>query len=125
MTFLWLPSPASGATDITPGSLDDALDEDATWIAKDPHIDVEEARRRLDLQTLAGDLEAHLAQEYPASFAGLWIENDPRFRVVVASTAALDIDLQAHIRGTDLEGVVDQVVAEYSLENSTPRRQPS
>ncbi|MEM7051434.1 MAG: S1 family peptidase [Acidobacteriota bacterium] len=42
-----------------------------------------EALRRLQLQAAVGELDAKLMAEHGGAFAGLWIEHEPDFRVVV------------------------------------------
>jgi hypothetical protein len=59
---------------------------DASNYARDMRVDSEEAARRLDLQDRASALEQRLSQQEKGTFAGLWIEHEPRFRVIVQTT---------------------------------------
>ena len=66
--------------------LDDALAQDAQAYAADYGLDLEEAVRRLALQESIGALNAELAEKERATFAGLWIEHEPEYRVFVCFT---------------------------------------
>lgn len=59
---------------------------DAAAYAQDFKVSVEEASRRLTLQGEAGELEARLRDEQPATFAGVMIEHRPQFRITVGFT---------------------------------------
>lgn len=49
-------------------------------------IDEEEALRRLELLPYAGPLGAELERQETETFAGLWIQHEPEFRIVIAFT---------------------------------------
>jgi hypothetical protein len=57
---------------------------DAAAYAEDVGISLEEANERLALQDDIGELGASLETNEVDSFAGLWIEHEPEYRVVVA-----------------------------------------
>ncbi|HEX6159404.1 MAG TPA: hypothetical protein VF111_04505, partial [Thermoanaerobaculia bacterium] len=81
--------------------------EDARTYAKDFGVSVEEADRRLGLQGAIGELDAALTAEESATFAGLWIEHKPQYRVVVRFTDdAAKARLAKRIAGGPLEGLV-------------------
>lgn len=63
-----------------------ALLEDANSYAERFHVNLDEAVRRLQIQSKVGILEAALAHDEQASFAGLWLEHEPTFRVVMSFT---------------------------------------
>lgn len=63
------------------GEPGEALVADATWYADRHGVSLDEAIRRLRLQTAIGDLDAALAQKLPEIFAGLWIEHAPEYTV--------------------------------------------
>ncbi|WP_339915182.1 S1 family peptidase [uncultured Brevundimonas sp.] len=48
-----------------------------------------EAARRLSLQNAIADLEQEVKKTFPDRFAGLWIEHQPEFRVVVRLTGTI------------------------------------
>jgi len=59
---------------------------DAQVYASNMNVSVEEAIFRFQLQDIAGDLDAELTTNETETFAGLWIEHTPEFRVVVQFT---------------------------------------
>lgn len=63
-----------------------ALLEDANSYAERFGVNLDEAVRRLQIQSKVGVLEAALARDEQASFAGLWLEHEPTFRVVMSFT---------------------------------------
>ncbi|MFA5761870.1 MAG: hypothetical protein WC877_08970, partial [Dehalococcoidales bacterium] len=56
--------------------------KDAELYAKLNEVSVDEALIRLDLQNAAGELDAILTEKEADTFAGLWIEHTPDFKVV-------------------------------------------
>src|SRR4051812_27091615 len=68
-------------------SFDDALVRDAKQYASMYAVDLNEAIRRLQLQDSAGGLESILTEKKPESFAGLWIQHSPDFRIIVQLTS--------------------------------------
>lgn len=65
---------------------DDPLVQDAAMYAEDQGVTLEEAVRRLQLMQSMGDLQPRLQELYPETFAGLWIEHEPEFKMVVQFT---------------------------------------
>ncbi|HYH46304.1 MAG TPA: S1 family peptidase [Thermoanaerobaculia bacterium] len=113
------PLAAFGAEAAAPATLpshEQSLRADAGLYAKTLGVDLDEAVRRLRLQTTVGELDAVLADLERDTFAGLWIEHTPSYRVVVRSTdpAAGERTLRA-VRGTALDGLVEVRPATYSL----------
>jgi hypothetical protein len=97
--ILWLLSLATLLSGCTPAAgrpaeptlaptaaVSEALRKDAEQMAAQMGISVEEAIRRASLQDFIGDLNAELEQHEADTFAGLWIEHEPQYRVVVAFT---------------------------------------
>ncbi|MBN1246352.1 MAG: hypothetical protein JXC32_01780 [Anaerolineae bacterium] len=64
----------------------EALRRDAAAYAEAQDVSLDEAIRRLTLQDPAGELNAVLQEQEPGVFAGLWIEHEPAYQVVVAVT---------------------------------------
>lgn len=60
-----------------------ALTSDAKAYAATVGVDMDEAVRRLDLQDEIGELNRRLIEKESSTFAGLWIQHTPQFRVVV------------------------------------------
>jgi hypothetical protein len=84
--------------------------------ASDYDISVEEASRRLDLQNLIGKLNARLETKEADTFAGLWVEHEPEFRVYTRFTRDGDTAVRSYTKGTPLEGLVEAKAAESTLE---------
>ncbi len=78
-------SPAQAASGILQDNPDPSL-WDAQGYAATVGVGLDEAIRRLQLQDVVGDLEAELSEKEAQTFAGLWIEHTPTFRVVVRFT---------------------------------------
>jgi streptogrisin C len=64
----------------------ESLLEDAATYAERYGVSLDEAVRRLRVQSKVGELEAALSREEHASFSGLWLEHEPTFRVVLSFT---------------------------------------
>lgn len=93
-----------------------SLREDAASYAAEVGVNPEEAARRLQLQRLAGDLDGALAEEESATFAGLFIEHKPSFRIVVRFTdRAAEERLAKRIAGGPLELLVETRPARVAL----------
>lgn len=75
---------------------------DAAWYALDQGVSLAEAKRRLALQhgNRAGDLQQLLSEREKATFAGLWIEHETDYRVVVAFTREPEATLRKYTSDT-------------------------
>lgn len=96
-------------------SAGDPLMEDALTYAADQGVGVAEAVRRLHLQEQIGELNARLQAAEPATFAGLYIEHSPRFRVVARFTRDGERTLQRHVAGGPLAGIAQAEPARVPL----------
>jgi hypothetical protein len=96
----------------TPG---EALLADAAEYARQFGVDQEEAVRRLELQGEIGELDATLQREEPETFAGLWIQHEPDFRVVVAFTGNGEQAIQPYLEGKSWAGLVEVKTFPHSL----------
>ena len=86
--------------------------------ASDYEVSVKEASRRLELpENEIGTLRVKLADNEADTFAGLWIEHDPEFRVVVRFTRGGFTRVHPYIEGTPLENIVDAKPAKFALED--------
>lgn len=94
-------APAAGGmvqpTAAPTATVSDALRQDAEQMAADLGISVEEAIRRARVQDLVGDLNAELQQREADTFAGLWIEHEPEYRVFVAFTRDGETTLEPYL----------------------------
>ncbi len=115
LTFLvmLLPLPTVGSSETNASTAD--IYPGAVMYANRFDVSLAEANERLARQSVIGTLGAQLANSFPESFAGLWIENAPTYRVVVATTSS---DLADIREMTEESGVAQYVVlrhADYSL----------
>ncbi len=111
-------SPAGSSVQPTPTGtplLDDALRRDAETMAKQLGISPEEALRRAANQDAIGRLNAQLEQQEAETFAGLWIQNQPEYRVVVAFTRDGEKTIQRYVANTSLAGLIEGRTAQLSL----------
>lgn len=75
-----------------PATAQRAPQSDAAWYARDNGVSLEEAERRLARQPEIGAVQQRLNDD--PRFAGLWIEHQPTYRVVVRFTGD---DAAAHL----------------------------
>lgn len=91
-------APVAAGGDGLPGSEPDTIvdgPEDTTvftegeldYLIERYEISRDEAQYRLDTQEIVGELLAKLERDARSVFAGMWIENEPEFKVVVRATA--------------------------------------
>lgn len=106
-----------------PGGPGEALLQDAASYADQNRVGLDEAVRRLQLQREIGALDAALSQEERSLFAGLWIEHEPEYRVVVRFTHPVGEErLRARLAGTSLAPLVEMRRAAVSLVQLEERR---
>ncbi|HEX6097287.1 MAG TPA: PKD domain-containing protein [Thermoanaerobaculia bacterium] len=95
---------------------DDGLVKDAESYAAQFGVSVDEGVRRLQLQPAVSELEGALLAEESAAFAGLWIQHEPDYRIVVRFTnRAAAARLKARVAGGPLEKLVETRGARWSL----------
>lgn len=94
--------------------MDDPL-RDMKGYADEWGIDLDEAARRLELQDVAGELEADLYKQERDTFAGLWIEHTPEFRIVVQFTRDGEKTIRQYVEATLLADVVEVQTAGVTL----------
>lgn len=75
---LFSASPAAGQ--------EDPLLQDAKHYAAAYEVEIDEALLRLRLQPAIGKLNADLTETEAATFAGLWVQHDPSYRIVIQFT---------------------------------------
>lgn len=71
---------------------------DAGTYAKQHGVSVDEALRRFRRQDVAGRLDADLTASETDTFAGLWIEHSPDFKIVVLFTGDGEQTIQRYLR---------------------------
>ncbi|MBC8445842.1 MAG: hypothetical protein H8D74_01445 [Chloroflexi bacterium] len=94
----------------------DALRRDAETMAEDLGISVDEAIRRLKLQDPIGTLGAELERLEADTFAGLWIQHEPEYRIVVAFTRNGEETIQPYVENTPLANLIEVRTAEATCE---------
>ncbi|GAB4581615.1 MAG: S1 family peptidase [Anaerolineales bacterium] len=101
-------------TDIPSEEVTDALLYDANVYASNVGISLDEAVKRLQFQDIAGDLEAKLIENEADTFAGMWVENTPKFLFVVLFTRNGQETINTYIPQA-LSGMVEVRTAKVSL----------
>jgi hypothetical protein len=96
-------------------TVSEALRQDAASMAEDLGIAVDEAIRRFQLQEAVGPLGAQLEANEADTFAGLWLQQEPEFRVVVAFTRDGQATMQPYLEGNPIAEVVEIRTAEATL----------
>ena len=76
---------------------DGGLRRDARAYATEHGVGVDEAIRRLELQQVIGELGAALEEREAATFAGLYIEHKPEYRVVARFTREGEATLRRYV----------------------------
>jgi len=91
------PTPTAGMAD----SLRQVTEEmAASW-----GVSVEEAYQRLRVEDPIGTLQVELAEWEADTFAGLWIEHEPQYRVVVAFTRDGEETLKPYLENRSIPGL--------------------
>ncbi|MDO9333668.1 MAG: hypothetical protein Q7T57_04000 [Dehalococcoidales bacterium] len=103
-----------------PLSLYEGYEEDsllfAEIYAKQHGVTVNEAIHRFELQDLVGDLDAEISSKEVETFAGLWIEHTPEFRVVVLFTHNAEETIEPYIQKyRGLAEIIEVRTVEMSL----------
>ena len=84
--------------------------------AKQHGVTVDEAFRRFRLQDVAGGLDAELSSKEADTFAGLWVEHTPKFKVVVLFTRNTEEKIKPYRQKyVELANIVEVRKAEMSL----------
>lgn len=91
------------------------ITKDINAYASDLKIDLDTAIHRLVLQEVAGNLDAALSEKEDDSYAGLWIQHSPQFRVIVQFTQEGEKTIRPYIENESLADIVDIRVVEYTL----------
>ena len=99
------------APGVGPGPLGQA----AKAYAREHGVGTREAARRLRLQDPAGKLSAALVEVERGTFAGLFIQHEPTFRVVARFTEGGEEQVRSSVRGGPLAGVVETRPARRTL----------
>lgn len=134
--YVWQPEQAAGErlllgeftyeVDLEHGELnvgpltENAFLQDAQLFAEQTGIELSEALSQLQSQDEVGTLQVKLAEEHSETFAGLWTEHEPTYRIIVAFTRDGEETIQPYIENSPLADKVEVRSAEMSyveLEN--------
>jgi hypothetical protein len=99
----WTPTPSK------------VLRQDAEAYAKQFGITVEQAIERLQFQDGIGDLNDALRAKEADTFGGLWIENEPDYRVVVLFTRRGESTIRPYLAGKPYAHLIEVRQARYTL----------
>ena len=105
------PTPTTASVEVS-----DALRRDAETMAEQMGISVDEAIHRLKLQNPIGTLGAELERQEADTFAGLWIQHKPEYRIIVAFTRDGERTIQPYIENSPIAGQVEVRTAEATYE---------
>jgi hypothetical protein len=94
----------------------EALLVDAKSYASIYDVSVDEAAKRLTLQDIAENINVELMKKESATFAGLWIQHEPNYRVIVRFTNNGDVTIKSYTQNTPLLNLVDVQMADVSFE---------
>ncbi|MBE9524594.1 MAG: hypothetical protein IMY76_05810 [Chloroflexi bacterium] len=103
----------------TPISAGDAIQQDAQLYAEQMGVSLEEAMKRLNMQNEddISDLADQLQVNEADSFAGLWIQHEPEYRVVVAFTHDGEEIIQKYVAaGSKLASLIEVQQAQYTYQ---------
>lgn len=98
-----------------PPRVSDALRRDAETMAEQLGISVDEAIRRSKLNDPIGTLQVELQRREADTFAGLWIQHEPAYRVVVAFTRDGKETIRPYVENTPLSDQIEVRTAEATL----------
>ena len=101
----------------TPRSDDDLspIEQDAQHYAERYGIELSEAVTRLTLQEPIGELGAAIEANEKDTFAGLWIQHEPEYRVVVAFTKDGESTIAKYVQDGPLLELIEVRYAEATL----------
>lgn len=108
------PLAHTDAEDLWPPG-EEALMQDAKMYASRFGVDLDEAIRRLKLQSEIGDLNAELAAKERDTFAGLWIQHQPEYRVIVRFTRNGGVTIRPYIENGPLADIIEIRTASVTL----------
>ena len=88
---------------------------DANEYARQREVSLGEAVQRLRYQDQIGEPAETLATNEPDTYAGLWIEHEPAYRIVVRFARDPEGTIRPYIEGLPFAGLVEVRGARYTL----------
>ncbi len=93
----------------------DTVSVDAKIYAENLGVTVEEAENRFDLQELVGVLDNQLSQKEADTYAGLWQEHTPSYKIIIQFTENGEETLKPYLLGSKLAPEIEVRTARYTL----------
>jgi hypothetical protein len=107
--------PLSACTALVPIMPDPSIQVEAAEYARQFGVSQEEALRRLHAQEQIGNLNTDLENDHPETFAGLWIQHEPDYRIVIAFTEDGEKTARSYLAGKPWADLVEIRQHEFSL----------
>jgi hypothetical protein len=99
------PAPGAAVQPTPTAGIPEPMRQAAEEMAASWGLSVEKAYQRLRVEDPIGTLQVELAEWEAGTFAGLWIENEPRYRVVVAFTRDGKKTLKPYLENRSIPGL--------------------
>jgi hypothetical protein len=100
-----IPAPGAAVQSTPTAGIPEPMQQVAEEMATSWGLSVEEAYQRLRVEDPIGTLQVELAEWEADTFAGLWIENEPQYRVVVAFTRDGEKTLEPYLENRSIPGL--------------------
>jgi hypothetical protein len=109
-------STTTGSSQTMPAPLknESPADYDFRMYARNFGVSIQEAKRRFNLRHKIGNLEENLRKNNPDTFAGLWLEHTPKFRLVAQFSDTPKQDFTAYV-DSEVAAITDTQAAAVSL----------
>jgi len=108
---IWNTPPDNESVEIKKAMLADAETYSSMY-----GVSIDEATRRLTLQGIVEELNANLVTNENTTFAGLWIQHEPEYRVIARFTSNGSATIKSYIQNTPLYNLVEVRMADINLE---------
>jgi len=93
-----------------------ALHQDAAAFADDQGLPLEEAMQRMEFQETIGDIQPILMTDLPDTYGGLWVEQQPEYRIMIALTEGDLQTIQPYLVDYEWADFVEVLPVNYSLD---------
>ena len=98
-----------------PEGVSRALAQDAQWYAAQFGVELSEAIRRLTLQETIGELGATLESNEKGTLGGIWIQNEPEYRIVAAFTKDGEKTMAKYVKDGPLLDLIEVRTVDATL----------
>jgi hypothetical protein len=93
-----------------------ALHRDGVSFADDLDLSLDEAMQRMRFQETIGDIQPLLMADLPDTYGGLWVEQKPEYRIVIALTEGDIGIIRPYLEGHEWADFVEVRPVNYTLE---------